>query len=349
VKVGRALMIGLLPLLFVGAPPARAGAKAPPPPPKEDSDPNDQPKLIIGPNVNYSHQYAPILGQDPATGQTQDYDPASCRGVQEVPCNVIPIDFLVPKGLKKADTYLAVFDLSWANATGVCGVPAAGCAEGDELDMYLWSNPEGTKNTTTSLEKDASGSEPKRFFLDVTTGQHFQLVIAHSQGTSNPGGYKLAITTQYVPFTAPQQSTDLPSSPPPANPTVGVPAAANATPPAASSSTAPAASGVTAATPPTTAADTSASPSADAGSLGLDPSLAGLNGGAADAALASAANIFRKAPEVKAPGPVSGGAAWLAYGLLPFVLAGGSWWLLRRRRPLSLRARDMERLATRQL
>jgi hypothetical protein len=307
-------------------PPARtASAKAPP----EDSDPNDQPKITLGPNASYGRQYGPIATQNAAFNQTNmDLDPATCRQLQETFCNVIPVDFVAPKGLRKADTFLATLTLSWLNAAGVCDVPALGCVEGEELDLYLWPNPEGTTNTTISIERDLSGSEPKTMYIDLTTGLHYQLVVVHEQGSTNPGGYHLEVSDRYVPFVPPTESTDVtpPASPPPA--------ISPAPPP-------PLAPAPTTTLPQASAAPSNRPPLASPAEA-VDPSLVSLTGASADAALAAAPNIFKQPKVNRPPGPVSGLAALVGLGLVPLVLIAFGAVAFRRRRPISLSMRNVD-------
>ena len=315
--------------------------------PKEDSDPNDQPKVTVLPNQTYDHQYGSITGVDTTTEQTQDYDPATCRMYQEIPCNVIPIDFQAPNGLKKADTFLATITVTWANAAGVCGIPVQNCAEGDELDLFLWPNPEGTKNTTVAIEKDANADEPKTLHLDLTTGLFYQFVLDHTQGTGNPGGYHVHIVTQYIPF----NGINTPSGAPPTT-----------------EASAPSTTSVLAATPPTTVPTSPAGPSASptigspAGSptpettpasapTGLaatsapgepDPSLSGLAGTNVDSAIAAGVSLFKPPPPSRPPSPVGGTPVALALGVVPIALLGIGAVFLRRRRPIALTLKSID-------
>jgi hypothetical protein len=74
----------------------------------------------------------------------------------------------------------------------------------------------------------------------------------------------------------------------------------------------------------------------------VDPSLAGLTGASADAALAAAPTIFKQPKASKPPGPVSGWAALIGLGLVPLAVIAVGAVAFRRRRPLSLSLRNLD-------
>lgn len=336
VRLATALGLALTAFLHVAP---RVGAATPNQPPPDqgpyDTDPNDQPVVNLQPNGVYQHHYGPILGQDQIDPNVNGtVDPATCRQNQEATCNVIPIVFTKPPGFTKLDSYVAKITVSWdPGYQTTTGVGLDPYAEADELDLYLWLNPQG--KATNDEEHDGNSDEPKAMYIDGASYQHYQLVVNHSGQGADQGGYDVTIQTRYSPYIPPGES--LANDVFPADnsgaftPSV-TPSAAPTTP----SYVAPAADATSLASP-TTPAATGPSGLPQAGDALPDASLANLSGDQADATLASAPNIFKRVAVQKPPGPVSGLAVVLAFGLVPLLIAGGGALWFVRRRPALLR------------
>lgn len=316
-----------------------ATARAEDNPPPRESDPNDQPVVTINAGDSYSHQYGPMPGQDSIDPNINgDVDPATCRGNQELTCNVIPIEFTVPPGYSKLDTYVASVVLNWdpGSRTQLPTQAENIAVNGEELDMYLWHNPECPPkpkkcDMTVSVEKSSGSEVPEHFKIDVTAGQHWQLVVNHANGTVLPNGYNLSITTVYAPFVKPNESLESTFRPHDAS------ADAVAITPSFNDSGGSSSGGGSG------PLDTTLSGGASGGlTLGLtpgngalDPSIANLSG----SGLPDAPQIFKRAAVQKPPKHVSGLSILIACVLVPLMMliSGASFFMKRRPAALTIK------------
>ena len=302
---------------------------------KLESDPNDQPVVNVGANATYEHQYGPIAGQDQVDPQLGDVDPATCRQNQEVTCNVIPVNFVLPASFKAADTYVATIAVAWDPGTNVQSPYAGVGANGDDLDIYLWFNPEcppapAKCDMGTAVVKASDTNEPEVVKIEVSRHQNFQLVVNHANGTVLKDGYHLTVSTVYQSFTPPSESLEGALGPKDLSGESGAPVT-----PSATRAAAPAAPAVTGAAAP--AASPAAPVGVDLGSPTSDSGLAALSGGGlSDVA---APQIFKQATAVKPPRHVTPLSLVISLILLPLSLvgSGGAWFV--RRRPAALRIR----------
>jgi hypothetical protein len=295
--------------------------------------------ITVGPGQTIQKDEGPILGQDTVTPNVLgDPSPDNCQTLPS--CNVVPINFTLPKGFNKLDTYVATISVTWQSVAA--GNRNVGGASND-VDIYLWAEaffenecktpanaPAGytpPRYCTHDLAKSAASGQiqPEVVKLDATDRQKFLLLVNNSTGPNT--GYHLKIESRYAAYNRPVESLDTGFSPSTGGSALAPPPDLSAAGPAASPSVN---SSSTEVTPPDL--------TAFGGSSGLDADLGGIQAANLADVLKGGGSLFKPATVRAKPASSPSSLSlilWLV--LVPIVVAGlgGAWFV--RRRPAALR------------
>src|SRR5581483_6614222 len=282
--------------------------------------------IRVGENQTVEKNFGPMTAADPLpdlpSPAPQLNTPAACR--QAAYCDVIPLEIVLPPGLRPADEFFVSVQLDWKTST-LPGTDYTRPTEVNDMDLYVWTDPAGDE----PVQQSSTGTMPEKLRLFRPTKGKYSIVVFNYRGPNT--GYRLTVADKPEQIVPPFESL-APDFNPPAlaveAPAVEEPAEQPEAPPAR-----PAAPPV----PVVSDAPAPVPPKADVAPPALtpvpvepDPDFSNFSDEAFDRQLAAPSADVLQAKRAKAvgpPPPASAGSLvlWLAGVPLLLVAAGGLW------------------------
>ncbi|HLJ08039.1 MAG TPA: hypothetical protein VKX24_05850 [Acidimicrobiia bacterium] len=282
--------------------------------------------IRVGENQTVEKNFGPMTAADPLpdlpSPAPQLNTPAACR--QAAYCDVIPLEIVLPPGLRPADEFFVSVQHDWKTST-LPGTDYTRPTEVNDMDLYVWTDPAGDE----PVQQSSTGTMPEKLRLFRPTKGKYSIVVFNYRGPNT--GYRLTVADKPEQIVPPFESL-APDFNPPAlaveAPAVEEPAEQPEAPPAR-----PAAPPV----PVVSDAPAPVPPKADVAPPALtpvpvepDPDFSNFSDEAFDRQLAAPSADVLQAKRAKAvgpPPPASAGSLvlWLAGVPLLLVAAGGLW------------------------
>ena len=146
------------------------------------SSADDQGALAARINQTVSKDYPALIGSYPPSPDPNvpDPDPANCTNLPS--CGVVHLTVEQPDNLSIFDEFAIEVVVKWDNSAPV----------DNDLDLYLWYDPQGAN----SIERSRTKSEPEQIRLGEPTSASYLLVIANVSGANR--GYTVSVKEIYA-------------------------------------------------------------------------------------------------------------------------------------------------------
>lgn len=277
-------------------------------------------------NQAVEKDFGPMTAADPLpdlpSPAPQLNTPAACR--QAAYCDVVPLEIVLPPGLRPAEEFFVSVQLDWKTST-LPGTDYTRPSEVNDMDLYVWTDPAGDE----PVQQSSTGTMPEKLRLFRPTKGKYSIVVFNYRGPNT--GYRLTVAYKPEKIVPPFESLapDFnPPAPPVEAPAVEAPAEQPEAPPARP--VAAPAPVVTTDTAPAPGVTTPPAPALSPVPVEPDPDFSNFSDDAFDRQLAAPGPSVLAEKQVKAVGPPKPASSaslvfWLAGVPLLLVAAGGLW------------------------